>query len=205
MKRSRRHEKNAPRSRVGAVALAAVTAVLLSSACAGPAHFVDSEADLAYYERVAVAPFSSLAQDQIAGVKVADVFFTELLRTGFAQVSEPGQVAAAMSKVRGGTPITNAWSTEDLAKLGEELGVQGVFFGTVRDYMTERVGRDAFPQISLETRLVDTTSGRIVWTASKTRRGGPGFPIFGFGEVHTAGELTSEVCREMLETLPRGK
>jgi TolB-like protein len=166
---------------------------------------VDEEADLGYYERVAVAPFNSLAQDQLAGQKVADVFFTELLRRNFAQVVEPGQLVASMFALRGGTPVTNPWSSEELGRLGEEMGVQGVFMGTVRDYTMERVGRDSYPQISLEVRLVDTASGRIVWTGSQTRRGGPGFPIFGFGEVHTMGELTADMSRDILSTLPQGK
>ncbi len=178
---------------------------LLVSACAGPAHFVDEEADLGYYERVAVAPFNSLAQDQLAGQKVADVFFTELLRRGFAQVVEPGQLVASMFALRGGTPVTNPWSSEELARLGEEMGVQGVFMGAVRDYTMERVGRDSYPLLSLEVRLVDTASGRIVWTGSRTRRGGPGFPIFGFGEVHTMGELTADMSRDILSTLPQGQ
>lgn len=183
----------------------AVAAALLLTACAGSARFLDEEADLAYYERVAVAPFMSLAQDPLAGQKVADVFFAELLEIRFAQVIEPGQLIAAMAKVRGGTPITNPWSTEDLAKLGTELGIQGIFMGTVRDYKMEQVGRDSFPHISLEVRFVDTASGRIVWTADKTRRGGPGIPIIGAGEIHTIGELTSDVCSELLDSLPRGE
>ncbi len=183
----------------------AAATLLLAAACGSSARFVDQEADIAYYERVAVAPFMSLAQDPLAGQKVADVFFAELLETGFAQVVEPGQMVAAMMKVRGGTPLTNPWSTEELGRLATELGIQGIFMGTVRDYTMEQVGRDTFPLISLEVRFVDTTSGRIVWTADKTRRGGPGVPILGTGEIHTIGELTSDVCSELLDSLPQGE
>jgi hypothetical protein len=105
-------------------------------------------------------------------------------------------------KARGGTPYANPWSGEDLAKLGEEAGIQGFFMGTVTEYGMERVGRDAFPLLSVEARLVDAATGRIVWSASRTRRGGPAFPIFGWGEIHTLGELTSEVCHELVGTLP---
>jgi hypothetical protein len=201
MDRRRRRPPSAARRS----ATSAVAALLLLTACGSSARFVDQEADIAYYERVAVAPFMSLSQDQLAGQKVADIFFAELLETGFAQVVEPGQLLAAMIKARGGTPLTNPWSTEEIAKLGAEIGIQGIFMGTVRDYRMEQVGRDSFPHVSLEIRFVDATSGRIVWTADQTRRGGPGVPILGTGEIHTLGELTSDMCSEMLDSLPQGE
>ena len=115
-----------------------------------------------------------------------------------------------MTKLRGGTPVENPWSAEELARLAEELGVEGVFLGTVREYDMTRTGRSAFPLLSMEARLVDAASGRLVWSASATRRGGPGTPfvssllgLFGGGEIHTMGELTAVVCRDLLKTLPR--
>jgi hypothetical protein len=108
-----------------------------------------------------------------------------------------------MTRVRGGTPFTNAWSTPELAKLAQEAGVQGIFIGTVRDYEMLHSGRDSFPLLSLEVRLVDAATGRLVWSASLTRRGGPALPLFGWTQVRTMGELAASVCRELLSTLPR--
>lgn len=181
-----------------------LTAALLIasiSGCGGPAHFVDPDADLPYYERVAVIPFTGLAQDRLAGEKVSNIFVTELLNRHVAEVVDPGQFLAAMQTVRAGTALTNPWSTADLAKLGETAGVQGIFLGTVREYDMTREGRDSFPLLSIEVHMVDAASGRIVWSASRTRRGGPSFPLFGWTEVHTLGELTAEVCHDMLGTL----
>lgn len=172
-------------------------------ACGGSSQFVDSEADIPYYETVGIIPFRSLAQDRLAGEKVANIFFTQLLTREFAQVVEPGVFSAAMTRVRGGTPPANSWSSEQLSMLGSEANVQGVFVGTVRDYGIVSVGRDQFPLVSFELRLIDTATGRVVWSASDTRRGGPAFPIFGFGEVHTLGELCTQMCQDLLQTLPR--
>jgi len=191
-------------------ALLGVAALALLAGCGGPSTFVNPEADLPYYQKVAIIPFTSLSQDRAAGYRVSDVFFSELLRKGFADLVEPGQFSAAVTKMRGGTPVENPWSAEELSRLGEELGIQGVFLGTVREYEMVRTGRDAFPLISLEVRLVDTASGKLVWSASTTRRGGPGVPVvswflglLGGGEIHTMGELSAEVCRDFLKTLPR--
>jgi len=172
------------------------------SACSGPSRFVDAEADIPYYETVGIIPFPSYAPDRGAGARVTDIFFSELLRREFAVVVEPGQFTAAMRKVRGDTPPTNPWSQEELARLAELTGVQGVFMGTVRDYEMTRQSRKSFPLVSLEVRLVDTGTGRLVWSASETRKGGPGVPLLGWGEVHTLGELTADVCRDLLSTLP---
>ncbi len=170
----------------------------------GPTRFVHPEADMPYYQKVAVMPFESLASDRLAGDKVTSVFFSEVLRMGFDQVVEPGQLATAMFRLRGGTPPTNPWSTEELAKLAEATGVQGFFMGTVRDYDMVAAGRDVYPLLSLEVRFVDAATGRVVWSASETRRGGPAPPFMGFLATRTMGELTTRMCRQLLATLPKG-
>ncbi len=183
----------------------AVLAVLgFGLGCAAPAQFVHPDADLPFYETVGIVPFESVNADRLAGVKVSNVFFTELLRTRFAEVKEPGQFQAAMSRVRGGTPTNKPWSSTDLAKLGEEAGVQGIFTGIVRDYEMVRVGRESFPLVSLEVRLLDVATGRVVWSASHTRRGGPTMPFTGWREIHTLGELTTQMCRQLLDSLAQG-
>ncbi|MFN0152459.1 MAG: hypothetical protein ACKVU1_17270 [bacterium] len=199
------------RGSAGALAVVAFAACALAS-CSGPARFIDKEADIPFYERVAIVPFSALGSDATSGQKVTAVFFVELLRASQFEVVEPGQFTAAMTRVRGGTPAGNPWSTAELAKLGEEAGVQGIFFGTVRDYEMERSGQEAFPVVSVDARFVDAATGRVVWSANRTRRGGPGIPLagiifglFGGGEIHTLGEITSEVCRELIATLPGGR
>jgi len=188
--------------RIGWVALATVLACGLGCS-SSTTRFVHPEADLPYYQKVAVMPFASLAQDRLAGEKVTSVFFSEVLRLGFDQVVEPGQFATAMTRIRGGTPHSNPWSSEDLAKLAEDTGVQGYFMGTVRDYEMTHVGRDSYPLLSLEVRFVDAATGRVVWSASETRRGGPAPPLLGFSATRTIGELTTQLCRDLVKTLPK--
>lgn len=181
---------------------ALVLAALLAGCSGGVTRFVHPEADLAFYESLGVVPFESLGQDRLAGEKATNIFFTEVLRRGFADVREPGQFAAAIQKLRGLGPSERAWTAADLARLGNEAQVQGVFMGIVRDYEMTSVGRSTFPLVSIEVRLIDTNTGNMVWSASKTRRGGPTMPFTGWREIHTLGELTTVVCRELLETLP---
>lgn len=175
--------------------------LVVLSGCAGATRFVHPDADLPFYEKVAVIPFQSLTQDRAAGEKITNVFFAELLNRKFDQVVEPGQFAAAMTRIRGGTPYTNPWSGEDLGKLAEETGVQGVFMGTVREYSMTQNGRDLYPMVALEVRFVDAGTGRIVWSSSITRRTGPGVPFLGRG-ARTLDGLAADACRAILGTLP---
>ena len=187
------------------VQLTALLALVLTTACASsPTRFVHPLADIPYYEKVAVIPFTTLSQNRLAGEKVSNVFYTEALQRQFAEVIEPGQLLAITTIVRGNASPSTPWSSADLARLGQEAGVQGVFMGVVRDYEMTRVGRESFPLLSLEVRFIDTATGQVVWSASHTRRGGPAMPIFGWGELHTLGELTTDMCRQILRTLPKG-
>jgi hypothetical protein len=173
------------------------------AACGGTGPgFVDPEADLPYYERVGVIPFEALGSDRAAGLQVTNIFFTELLKRDFAQVAEPGQFAAAMLRARGNKPVGTPWSTEELGRLMEEANVQGVFMGTVRNYEMVRSGRSAYPMISMEVRLVDTATGRMVWSASETKKEGAGVPGFNWGKARTLPDLATKISRRLLETLP---
>jgi TolB-like protein len=177
---------------------------MMTACSGGPTSFVHPLADVPYYERVAIIPFTTLSQNRLAGEKVSNVFYNEVLLTGFAEVMEPGQFLSVSNVLRGNTSPTTPWSPADLARLGQEANIQGVFMGIVRDYEMARVGRENFPLLSLEVRLVDTATGNVVWSSSYTRRGGPAMPVFGWGEIHTLGELTTVMCRDILRTLPEG-
>lgn len=199
-----RHRSVSGRFRDARAALAAcvlAACAVTAAGCSGPATFVDPEADLGFYERVGVLPFESLARDRLAGEKVASVFFTQLLARGFAEVVDPGQLTAATVRVRGNVPATNPWSGRDLARLGEEAGVQAVFQGTVREYEMTAVGRESYPLVAFELRFVDVSTGRMIWSSSQTRRGGPAFPLLSWREVHTLGDLSADMCRDALRSL----
>ena len=184
--------------------MACIAALVVLAGCGGATRFVHPDADLPFYEKVAVIPFQSLAQDRLAGEKVTNVFFAELLLRKFDQVVEPGQFAAAMIRVRGGTPYTNPWSGEELGKLAEETGIQGVFMGTVREYTMTQNGRDMYPLVALEVRFIDVATGRIVWSSSITRKTGIGVPFLG-REPRTLDGLAADACQQLLGTLPEVK
>src|SRR5262245_51743450 len=135
--------------RLGAWHLAGAL-TLAATGCGSPVtRFAHPGADFSFYESVGIVPFGSLGQDQLAGEKVSNVFFSELLAERFANVREPGQFAAVIQRVRGSGVSNLPWSAADLLRLGNEAQVQGVFMGVVRDYEMTGVGRSTFPLVSI--------------------------------------------------------
>lgn len=173
-----------------------LAAVLL--ACTPPPEFKNEQADFGFYKKVGIIPFSNLAPERTASDKVTSSFTTELLMQNVVETAAPGDFLKIIRDVVKGdrTNFPEELSTEEAINIGKAAGVEGIFVGAVRDFGMARVGSEEFPLIGIIVRFVDCQSGKVVWSFETTRRGGPGFPVFSFGETHTLGELTTKVCRQ---------
>lgn len=171
----------------------------LTLSCAAAPVYVNEEADFGFYQRVGVVPFSSLTGDRSASDRVTSSFLTELLMQDAVEVAPAGDFYKAVRETIKGDRINlpEEVTAAEATALGQAAGVQGIFVGAVRDYGMSRVGSDEFPLVGVIVRFVDCGSGRVVWSYETTRRGGPKFPIFSFGETHTLGEMTTKVCRDV--------
>jgi hypothetical protein len=180
-------------------------AALMVAACGGPSQFIEADADMGFYEVVAIAPFENLTRDAAAGVAVARVFRTELWSKGYWQVVSEGDWLRAEQEVRQALQLdkSQALPQDAIRQIGEAVGAQGVFFGSVREYSMTRVGQDEFPLVALSFEFVDAPSGRVIWDISMSERGGPKFPFFGFGETHTLADLTSKMVGKAVGALAR--
>ncbi len=176
-------------------------AILLLTACGISNHqtrFVHANADLGAIKTVAVLPFDSLAQDRTSGDKVQKIFYLELLAMDVFQVSEPGQVTKL---VRSSGISTDALSPADYQKIGKELGVDGIFAGSVVDYGESHSGSTSAPEITIQVRLVETHSGTTIWSVGQTRSGtGLSARLFGVGGESLT-EATRRLVRRELGTL----
>jgi hypothetical protein len=173
------------------------------SGCGGYRMYVNEEADFGFYKRIAVLPFSNLSNDKNASEKVTASFLTEMLIGSGVEIASMGDIVKSYRNVikddRSNLPeqITG----EDAVALGKEANVQGIVVGAVRDYGMTRSGQTDFPLVSIIVRFIDCQSGRVVWTYEITKKGGPKFPVFSFGETHTLGDMTSIVCRKASNSL----
>jgi len=185
----------------GFVTLVLAVAMSLVS-CAGNRMYVSEEADFGFYSRVGVVPFSNLTNDKNASEKVTSSFITELLLLNTVAVANQGDMENVF-----GTVVTQAMvnaieelTSEQAMAIGEQAQVEGLFVGAVKDFGMVRSGQDEFPLVAVIVRFIDCQTGRVVWSYETSRKGGPKFPIFSFGETHTLGEMTTKVCREVADS-----
>lgn len=188
-------------TRIAELGLAILLPLILS--CAGSRNFALEEVDWEYYRKVGVVPFQNVSTDRSAGEKVMATFVTELLMTQTFEVAEPGSFSRSVAdvlKAQGGGDLSRI-STAEMKAIGEAAQVQGLLIGSVREYQMVRVGQEEFPLVSLDLRLVDAPTGRLIWMASVTRRGGPKLPFLSIGETHTLGQMAEKVCRDLSGSL----
>ncbi len=167
-------------------------------ACASSRVYINEEADFGFYQTVGVVPFSNMSNDRAASDKVTADWVTELLIGRKVQVATMGDFVRAIRQIvkEDRSNWLDGLSAEEIKAIGEVTKVQGIFVGAVKDYGMVRSGQEEFPLVSLTVRFIDCQSGTVVWSCDITRKGGPKFPIFSFGETHTLGDMTAKVCRE---------
>ena len=163
--------------------------------------YVHPDADLAFYSKVGVLPFRSLAGDRFAGEKIGIEFTTALLAKEIFEVYDYGVFVNKVLQAIGERTPPDGPSQEQLKKIAEATGVQGIFYGTVMQYDMVPSSSGTFPTISVEARFVDVETGTVVWMATMTERGGPKTPIIGIGETHTLGELAQNMCKDLVNKI----
>jgi hypothetical protein len=146
--------------------------LVLLSACAsrsGMTVYHDPNFDFASVRIVAVLPFENLSKEPLAASRVRDVLMNMLLSTGSVYVLPAGEVARGMA--RAGIEKESAPTTESVVKLGGIVKADAVITGVVREYGEIRSGSTSSNVVSLSVQMIETQTGRVVWTASSTRGG----------------------------------
>ena len=172
------------------------------SACAsrsGPEVYHDPTFDFGSVRIVAVLPFENLTKEPLASSRVRDVFMNTLLSTGAIYVLPAGEVARGMS--RAGVEKATALSSEDVIKLGGIVKANAVITGVVREYGDVHSGSASSSVISMSVQMIETQTGRVVWTASSTRGGiTTSDRLFG-GGGRPMDDLTRDAVIEVLNKL----
>ncbi len=172
--------------------IVAVALLCIASACrtTTQTRYLHKNADLGAIGKVAVFPFENLSSDRAAGDKVQKIFYLELLSLDVFEVAEPGQVNKI---VRGGSSI-DTLGPADYQKLGKDLGVDGVFVGSVVDYAEGHAGSTPAPEVTIQLRLIETSTGATLWSTGQTRSGaGMSTRLFGVG-----GDSLTQAARKVV-------
>ena len=192
--------------------LALATSTLMAGC--GPHVYIHPSPGLDLINKMAVMPFDNLTKDDKAAEKVRNGFVIETLRTGSFNVIDTGETdrllqAAGLSYNVPDTGVSATIEEEAAAstplskRIGDALGVQAIIVGSVEAYSAERVGDQVRPEVSISARLIDAETGIIIWGSTHTRRGGAGFPIFGWGKTTSLSVMSQKVIQDMVNSLAK--
>lgn len=154
----------------GRATAALVAAALLLAGCARSGHsYHDRSMDFGAVRAVAVLPLANLSRETAASERVRDVFANLLLASGSVYVLPSGEVARGISRAGLASPSTP--SAEEVVKLGTTLKVDAVIVGVVREYGEVRSGSATANVCSVAVQMLETATGKVIWTASTTKGG----------------------------------
>lgn len=150
--------------------------------------------------RVAVLPFENGSDRRGAGRILTDVFTTALFQHGSFEVMDPGEVSEALTALKA-TPY-GLIDFATLAGLRTRIGVDAVILGTVYTYNEGlKRGATTAPDVSLDARMLDAESGRILWYVTRGKSGDDYQVVLRFGVIRSMVPLAFRVVTEMLESL----
>ena len=177
---------------------------LAGAGCAAPVRmYVNPEADLTHYERVAVLPFGNLSQQPFAGERVTRTFMTELIIAGRYQLVEPADFVTVLTRMGVEPDQSGNLDPKKLAEAADTLHATGIIRGAVNEYGFQRMGSDDVPVIAFDVEMVDAATGDIVWRVSINRHGKGRVPVLGGGGTRSFGSLTQEACVDAVSELKR--
>ena len=118
-------------------------------------------------KKIAIMPFK--AQTELIGISVSDLFVTEMLRAGRYELVERSQMAKVLSESE---LALAGLSAARAAEVGNMLGAEGVVIGTVDEYATVAQRGHPYPVVGMTARLIDCTSGKVMWSSDLAKRAG---------------------------------
>jgi hypothetical protein len=140
-----------------------------------------------------------LSDDEKAGQRVQSIFMARILATEGIQVVSPGETYKGILEQY--IDLQGDPTPGQIVELGKRLSVQGIFFGTIEDYGTDRLSNNRSHIVTASFRLAETETGSVVWNAQVHAGGTSLFrKLFG-GQAPTMFAVSSEVVDEALGTL----
>jgi hypothetical protein len=182
--------------------LSVFAALSLTACAAAPRLFVNKDADLSYYKRIAVLSFANLANDPYAGERVTRAFITQLYIAERFDMVDPSEFRGVLDRA-GGLP--DAQGFVDPGKLKDaaaKVQATAIIRGTVTEYQLLRSGSQDYPVVSFTTEMVDAADpSKVVWRIEITRRGRSRLPLV--GGSRSFAKVTRDACREAVAQLQR--
>ena len=146
-------------------------------------------------ESIAVMPFQ--APTELIGSSIADSFVTELMyfddRIEMVERSQMDQFLGESELSLAGL------STSQAIKVGKMAGADAVVVGTVSEYEMRAIKSKTYAEVGVSARLIDCETGRVLWSATLSRRADSYKDTLAWHAQKVIHELMSGVYREWLK------
>jgi len=123
-------------------------------------------------EQVAILPFK--AATTLIGSSVSDMFVTEVLKMNRYNLVERSQMSGVLGETEVGL---SGLTSGQAARLGQMVGAGAVIIGTVSEYEKVAMGGRTYPVVGISIRMIDSSTGRILWSVDFAERGGRSTPL----------------------------
>lgn len=163
--------------------------------------YVNPQADLTVYRKVAMLPMTNLTTDRFASERVARALMTELIATDRYQLVEPAELWSTLVGVGGEPGADGIIRPEKLREAAEKLGAQGVIRGAVTEYQLVRSGGGEVPQVGFDLEMIDVPTAQVVWRTTVNTTGRGRVPIVGGPGMRSLGLVTQSACRRVVALL----
>ncbi len=193
-----RNAHNPPGLRATIPVLAAVL-LLLAGCGAGVRAFRAPGPGLPAGTTIAFLPLVNLTEQESAGRLVTDKLVVELGRTRQFTVQDPGIVIGELRRLRILTP--DRMSASQMADLALATGTNYFLTGTVTQCRAGDGTPGSFPVAAVSLRLVDGTTGTVLWAATLARTGNDRETFFGLGRVRSLDLLAADMAHEMVGSM----
>lgn len=182
--------------------LTGLLALALTSGCAAsPRLFVNREADMTLYEKIAVLPFHNLSGDAYASARVTRAFTTELIISDRFQIVDPALLSGELERLNAGFDAQGQINFAKLKDAATAVGATAVIRGAVSEYAMRRAGTGEVPVVSFDAEMVDVATGFVVWRISVTETGNGRLPVVGGPGERTFARVTQAACQRAVAVL----
>ena len=175
---------------------AAALVLLLATAGAPPVRHSVGGAVPMDHPRVALLPFENLAGREEQSQLFTQVFFAGVVASGAFEMIDPSQVDLAMDSL--GVRASGSMTPREIRAMGDTLHVRYLLLGSVLESGTVTSDDGPLPAVGASLRLVEVTSGRVVWAGVHFRSGDDHETVFGWGRVKSLEKLVNQMATEML-------
>ncbi len=149
--------------------------------------------------RIAVLTFEDLSSQAGVGERLTRIVFTELARVGRWQVAELGETDMALVEAR--VRSTSVMTIEQAQVVSQKVGARWLLTGSALEYGRTRTPDGDVPTVGLALRLIDGTTGRVVWADQRFRSGEDRELVFAWGRINDITQLAARTAAELVKDI----